>query len=176
VKMSIKEWFPPKVKRTVKQQIVFYISMLLLMVCFGVMGAFAGYYQGTGEYPFARSEAVLPDVPGETTTLVDVGHFLERDKTNEIDYGLDFNCVESAFLTARNATWEGLPARAGALVYEDGSGHVILIFPTSDDGWVFVDTVEDLVINPRVGAIYHGNRIAEILILEMRWIPFEVSK
>lgn len=159
-----------------RKKVLLYITLAVMVFCSGSLGAVFGYYQGTGELPFLQPVAILPEVTNSTTTLVDVKGFLERDKTSEIDYGDNFNCVEFALLVARNAHWSGLPADPARLLFQDGSSHMILVFPTKDEGWIFVDPQNDLVIHPRIGSIYSGKRIVEIDTLRCRWIPFEVTE
>ncbi len=174
--MSIKEWFLPKTKRTIKQQISVGVALLVIMGASGLGGAIGGIYYATGSLPYYSADSpgtILPEDIEATTTLIDVGHFLEVDKTEEIVYREGFNSVEFALLTARNAHWEGLPAEIVALVYEDeATGHMLLAFPTTEDGWVFVEPQSDRVVNPRPGALYNGKRILRIDILRLTWEPF----
>ena len=155
-----------------KVRVVVLAGLVILMVCSGFMGGLAGYYLGTGEYPWMTSVAILPAGVEPETTLIDIGHFLEGEPIADIPYGYGYNCVEDALLLARNANWQGLPAEPARLMFEDGTGHLVLIFPT-EDGWVFVDAQKMEVINPVVGGVYFGRRITSIERLVFVWAPIE---
>jgi hypothetical protein len=103
---------------------------------------------------------------------VDVGNFLEDDTTDTQIYGDEFNCVEYALLVARNAQWAGLVVEPCSLVYQDGSRHMIIMFPTVDNGWTFVEPQSDKVINPVPGSMYNGQRVVRIDRLDCQWTPF----
>ena len=151
------------------------IAVLLLVWGSGLLGGVSGYYAGTGELPpifSSKPVAILPPMPNTSTTLVDVGHFLEEDATSDKVYEEGFNCVEYALLVARNAQWFGLAAEACSIVYEDGSRHMIVMFPTEDNGWTFIEPQSDKVITPVPGSMYNGNRVLRIDRLDMQWVPF----
>ena len=152
-------------------------SITLLVLAWGclLLGGVGGYYAGTGEFPIAfspRPVAILPPIPSTNTTLVDVGVFLEEDSTSERIYGEEFNCVEYALLVARNAQWYGLDVSPCCIVYNDGSRHMIIAFPTVDNGWTFVEPQTDKVINPVPGSIYNGMRVLRVDQLNCEWSPF----
>lgn len=154
----------------------FMVSIFILMVCSGFVGSLYGYHWGTGELPFFRSEIVLPPVTGNTTTEQNVSDFLRSDNTSLYAYGPDFNCVESVLLAARSAQWQGLSAGVVRLIYVDSNiSHLMLVFPTTDSGWVFAEPQTGEIVNPQVGAIYSGQRVQEIDLLNLSWEPLEVS-
>lgn len=159
-------------KKTKGQQIAVGLAMLVAMLGSAGLGAFFEFYTGTvGRIPSMQAKVIVPEVPETETTLVEVRRYLERDKTDEIEYKEGFNCYDSVLLTKRNADWEGILAIPAALIYEDG-GHAILLFPTTDGGWIFVEPQEDLVIYPRVGQFYRGKKVIRIDWYEGRWVPF----
>lgn len=166
----------PESKLTRGDKIVLWTAVLILSLCSGVMGSAFGYYKATGQMPFQGSASVLPEITGNVTTSEQISEFLVIDSTNEIEYGEGFNCVESAILAARNAHWDGLPAEVVRLVFTDESSHMMLVFPTSDSGWIYVEPQTDSEVSPRVGGMYNGKVISSIDILRIEWFPFEEEK
>ena len=145
------------------------LGMILWCCLFTIVGTIFGYHWGTGMYPFTVTQSVLPPVIGEATTVDNITSFLESDDTETNEYTEGFNCVEFALLAARNAIWEGLPAGVCNLQYPDGTGHMMLIFPTVDNTWVFVEPQTDSIVYPEVGKNYMGKRVTGIYILNMSW-------
>ena len=147
------------------------LSLVSLMFLCGFVGGVVGYSQGTGTLPFVSVESTLPEVFGNSS-LADIQEFVESDETNLREYDTGFNCVEYAILMARQAHWEGIPAESIRLTFSDGSAHIILAFPTTDAGWIFIDPGTDTVIKPRVGGQIGGRTIQAVDILVCDWKPF----
>jgi len=159
-------------EKTRREKVVVLIGLAFVVMASGFLGGIAGYVAGTGEYPWVKIIAVLPGNITPETSLIAIGHFLEGEPVADINYGYGYNCVEDAILLARNAIWQGLPAEPARLMFEDGTGHLVLIFPTID-GWVFVDSQRMEVINPVIGGMYMGHRITSIERLVMTWDPIK---
>ena len=140
-----------------------------------VIGMILGFHWGTGIWPFTESQVILPPATSNMTTAADVNTFLASDNTSDYEYKEGFNCVESALMAARSAVWQGIPAGVCKLNFQSGVGHMMLIFPTSDQGWVFVEPQSDSVVHPIIGGVYFGERVTGIDILQLSWIPLEVA-
>lgn len=139
----------------------------------GFLGILCGYHWATGELPFAKHNEILPPVTGNTTNISQVSDFLKVDNTSLQVYREGFNCVESALMAARNAVWKGIPAEVVRLVFTDGASHMMLVFPTNDSGWVFVEPQTDKIVYPYLGSIYDGIKVSEVDLLNLSWVPME---
>lgn len=147
--------------------------VLFLMVSCSFIGYGSGYYKGTGTMPFMPSQAsTLPVEAISNVTSNQITEFIEADDTNLAEYGVGFNCVESALLLARSAHWEGIPAEVVRVDFAGGPGHLLLAFAAKNDGWLFVDPQTEAFVIPRVGGELAGKRITGLFILVGEWIPF----
>jgi len=147
--------------------------ILSLVGLSGFLGILCGYHWATGELPFTKHEVILPPVTQSNVTSSQVSDFLSTDNTSLQEYREGFNCVESALMAARNAVWKGISAEVVRLEFTNGLSHMMLVFPTNDSGWVFVEPQTDGIVYPGVGSSYEGMSISEIDILNMSWVPLE---
>jgi hypothetical protein len=151
------------------------VTLILWGSLFAIFGVVFGYHWGTGIWPFTESQVILPPATSNMTTAADVNTFLASDNTSDYEYKEGFNCVESALMASRNAVWQGIPAGVCKLNFQSGIGHMMLIFPTVDAGWVFVEPQSQSVVHPIIGGVYFGERVTGIDILQLSWIPLEVA-
>lgn len=154
-------------------------TLLVLAVLFAGMfaGYVRGYVVGTGTYPFVSEtrSVVPPDVSMAQSSEVDT--FVAEDKTSLEQYDVGFNCVEFALLAARNAQWKGIAATVVRLDFSDGTGHMILGFPTEDAGWRFLQVEGGEWVYPHVGGMFGGEKIAGIYYLsDFVWEPIEEAE
>lgn len=160
-----------------KDRLVITGSIVVLALLSGFFGTLLGFYQGTGTLPFVRGENILPPDVGNVTTSNVVDSFVQDDDTYLNEYGIGFNCAEYAFLMKRNAQWSGVPAEVIELDFNDGTKHLILGFPTSDRGWVFINPEDKIEIHPYVGGMLGSYTVVGIYKLTW-WAekePLEVS-
>jgi hypothetical protein len=114
----------------------------------------------------------MSTVPSDT-----VDDFVEADETHLEEYDVGFNCVEYALLAARNAHWQGIAATVVRLVFEDGTGHMIIGFPTEDVGWRFLQVEGSVWVYPRVGGMFMDKEIVGLYYLsDFVWEPIEESE
>jgi hypothetical protein len=139
----------------------------------GFLGILGGYHWATGELPFVRHQVILPPVTQTNVTSSQVSTFLSTDNTSLQEYREGFNCVESALMAARNAVWDGIPAEVVRLVFVDNTSHMMLVFPTNDSGWIFVEPQTDSIVYPQVGTIYMGSKVSELDLLNLSWVSME---
>jgi hypothetical protein len=165
----------PKNCKPVKNPLGVLTGIFCLCFLFTVIGTIFGYHWGTGIWPFTESQVILPPATSNMTTAADVNTFLASDNTSDYEYKEGFNCAESALMASRNAVWQGIPAGVCKLNFQSGIGHMMLIFPTVDAGWVFVEPQSQSVVHPIIGGVYFGERVTGIDILQLSWIPLEVA-
>ena len=146
---------------------------LMLYIC-AFMGFAAGFYEGTGTFPFVvRTQAILPPEIDKTTSA-QVTEFVEADPTGLEQYRHGFNCVEFALVAARNAWWAGVSAVPVRLDFTDETAHMILGFPTDDQGWMFLNPEGSKWIKLSVGGKFFDKEIDGIYYLyDLVWEPIE---
>jgi len=157
-----------------KQQVASSLLVLAVLFAGGFAGYIYGYQTGTGMFPFFyETEAVVP--PDMATASSDtVDDFVAADDTDLEKYDVGFNCVEYALLAARNAHWQGIAATVVRLDFEDGTGHMIIGFPTEDAGWRFLQIEGSIWVYPRVGGMFGDKKIAGLYYLcDFVWEPIE---
>lgn len=149
-----------------------------VLIAIGVVAFVAyvsGYYQGTGALPrfMAERETVFPPESTTEQTFENVSNFVAEDTTDQEVPDGDMNCVEYALLLARSAQWKGLDAAVVKLDFEDGTSHMMLMFPTVDRGWIYVEPQTDREFNLAVGKLYDSQIIMGIWVLGLEWIPID---
>lgn len=155
-----------------KPEVVRGIALLTVVCCALGMGFIAGYYEGTGILPTIRaSEGVLPPEDVAIVSLQDTQTtiLILQDK----EYGEGYNCVDYAWEAMRLLRWQGQESAIVSLVLESGSGHAMLLIPTTDSGWVFLDPATGVHLKPRVGMTLGGRKVTAINVLQLIWVPID---
>lgn len=162
----------PTVPRNYRVKVVSLFVVITMVSLF--LGYLLGVWQITGTSPFAleKSKAVLPPTDPTEVTVEQVEEYLEVPKPEYTGYGEGFNCVESAILAARDASWAGMLVEIFRLVGTDSIDHMIIGFPTAEGTWIFVEPQTGEVINIQVGDYYLGEEITEIYVLRLNWELF----
>ena len=161
------------------QKIFTGITMLMLLYAGGFMGYIYGYQDGTGMFPFGPTDAksVRPAMmESPLTDLNTVKEFIKSDETDLRQYGVGFNSAEFGLLLARNAHWQGVPAQLVRLDFVDSeTSHMVLAFPTTDAGWVFIEPQSDDMIYPRIGGHWLNKKIEAMWLFDPNraWVSFE---
>lgn len=151
------------------------------LILVGIICYSLGQYHATGLFPFEKVEVlgVGPEVQTEITAQ-DVEAFVESDQVDLQEYGEGFNCMEYGVLLARQAQWEGLPSVTIGVRFEDGeAGHILLAFPTEDEGWIFIEPSTDTQVYPRPGGYLErspGRKISGLYAMVTEWVPFWVPE
>lgn len=142
------------------------------VVC-AALGFGYGYFKGTGTIPLqAGSASVVPTVTDAKVTEAELLEFLKTDKTDGIDYGEGFNCVEYAFVLGLRGRWQGLQPEVVRIDFDGQNyGHLLLAYETSDKGVVFINPEDDSIVKPRIGGQLAGKRITGMYYLRASWIP-----
>lgn len=164
----IKKLFTQKSNITLRQVILWGL-VLLLSHFTSLVG---GFYLGTGTLPDWTGSASRSILPPElaVSSSVEVERVLTDDPTDSIPYQEGWNCVEYAWNAMRALQWSGIPSGIVRLSYEDGTYHAILITPTDDKGWIFIDPQTDAEVKPKLGGMYGDKRIRHMEILIMEWV------
>lgn len=152
----------------------FLIGLIIIAVMFLGNGWLLGFYTGTGTFPWV-SHSVQVELPPESQVVPSeaVAEALVEDTTSEQEYEQGFNCLDYAWKVMRALQWQGIDTRIVKLDYGNDSGHAVLLIPTTDRGWIFVDPQSDQEIEPYVGGFYQGRTIKSIDVLVMKWVDIE---
>ncbi len=159
------------------QRCVLALVMLSLIGVGYFFGYTTGFEKGTGTFPFGYSTS-RPALPPQLKTAV-TSQEVEVAATKAMDLtpimGQDFNCVEGAFVAARQFWWEGYEATVIKLdFYQSSIGHMLVGVPT-DEGWRFYNPEQKLWVEPRVGGMFMDKRIKAMSYLyDFMWRPVDV--
>ena len=151
------------------------ISLAVVILACGALGFIAGYYEGTGVLPtLTGSESIVPPADLSTVTITEAEQTLSVLQSKE--YGNGYNCVDYAWEAMRLLRWEGQTSVIIGLDIDDDPDpdHAILLVPTEDEGWVFVEPQTgkrlDVVV---VGGRYVGQTIKAIDVMTVGWMPID---
>lgn len=151
------------------------ISLAVVIAACGALGFIAGYYQGTGVIPtFKGSESIAPPADLSTVTIAEAEQTLSVLQGKE--YGDGYNCVDYAWDSMRLLRWQGQSSVIIGLDIDDDPDpdHAILLVPTEDKGWVFVEPQTGKQIKVVViGGRYAGQTINAIEVMTIGWIPLD---
>lgn len=131
-----------------------------------------GFWTATGDSPLVllqQSESYAPPEM-QSVNLEGLTDILVEDNTSEQEYREGYNCIDYAWEVMRNLQWEGVDSGIVALTYTDGTGHAILIIPTEDEDWQFVDPQSDELVDPKIGSYYNGKKITQIEVMTIEWL------
>lgn len=148
-------------------------SAIIVMLLLVGNGFLWGFWTATGDSPLVlllqQGESYAP--PDEQSIeLTELTDMLIEDDTSEQEYREGYNCIDYAWEVMRALQWQGVDSSIIALTYEDGSRHAILVVPTGDKGWQFIDPQSDEVVNPKIGSYYNGKKIVGIKVMTIDWI------
>lgn len=152
------------------------VKSIALTVCVvGItfwVGFMAGFFEATGRIPFyTGNDVALPpsDIAKVTAAEAEATLAPLRDR----DYGPGFNCLDYAWAGMRMLHWQGQMATIVRLDLEPNPDHAVLLVPTEDAGWVFLEPQTGAQIYPRVKGTYQN--LADIIIgidvMDITWIP-----
>lgn len=153
-----------------------WIPLCAILVLLIVLVSYVGdHYEKTGRYPLEflnRQESILPpEMHIGQQTYDQVMDFIRSDDTDSIPYAFGFNCVDAAFRVWTNARWQGIAVAQIAIQYTDSSGHMVVAFPTTDKGDIFIEPQSDSQIRLRVGHKYSGKTIRGIYVVSYDFTP-----
>lgn len=168
---GIEEW--PQVPTRAK--VVRGIITGSFLVLFALWMFSYGFFTGTGTLPFVPPvQSVIPPDMNLDTTAQEAEQVVTDGAIDVPDYGEENNCVEMAFLAARQFWWEGLQGTVVRIDFTDGSGHMIVGIPTIDEGWKFYDPTGSAWIYPHTGGYLMNKQITGVYYLyDFVWEPVE---
>lgn len=159
-------------KRPLRMKVTQTALSFLIMSCSLVLGYGLGFAKASGTDPFSKVTVIQSPSNIETVSSKKVDEFVRTDGASIEKYDVGFNCVEFALLAARNAHWKEISATVVQIDFEDGSAHWVIGFPTTDEGWKFMDPQSDLFITPRAGGYFVDKKIIKLSYLsDFVWIP-----
>ncbi len=159
---------------TVQDKKILGIFLVATALCI-MTGFAAGFMYGTGSSIvslFIQSESIAPPPTVAVTKIDNVTSVLSQQPKPVYQTG--YNCVDFAWSAMRTLQWKGQPSAIVRLGFPDGTGHAVLLVPTSDKGYQFVEPQTNEVIRPVPGGIYDGKIVANMTILEFTWKPFDI--
>lgn len=148
---------------------------MIATVCSVLTGFAAGFSYGTGDSAitlFIPAKSVAPPAEISTTKLDNVTSVLVEQPKQVYREG--YNCMDYAWDAMRALQWEGQPSAIVRLGFTGGLGHVVILVPTEDKGYQFIEPQNGEVIHPDLGGIYQGKMITNMTILEFTWVPFDI--
>ena len=158
-----------------KAKLKFIVSVSLILLASSGLGFMAGYYEGTGVFPtLYPAESIAPPADLATVTADETEQTLSVLKDKE--YGDGYNCVDYAWEAMRLLRWQGQSSVIVGLGIdaEPGPDHAILLVPTKDKGWIFVEPQTGVeAIGVVVGGKYVGKLIRSVEVLVVSWISYE---
>lgn len=157
-----------------KKQLCAGLAVLLVIGTSGVLGYLGGYYAATGIFPqlFSVSESIAPPTELTTVTASEVVETLIPLRDREYTEG--YNCVDYAWEGMRLLRWQGQASVIVRLDLDPDPDHAILLVPTEDEGWIFIEPQTGTRVYPTVGGHYQiYQAILGIEIMVVDWIPFD---
>jgi hypothetical protein len=162
-------------ERPNKQGLKIMSIFMIATVCSVLTGFAAGFTYGTGNSAITLiipAKSALPPMIVATSNLDNVTTTLSTQPKQPYRDG--YNCMDFAWSAMRALQWKGQPSAIVRLGYPDGTGHTVLIVPTADKGYQFIEPQNNETIHPGVGGIYDGKMIVNMTILEFTWKPFDI--
>lgn len=149
------------------------LALTVTVVCL-VAGFSAGYEYATGRPVldiWKTSKSIAPPAEIVATTLDTTTNILASQPQQTYQEG--YNCLDFAWGAMRTLQWQGQPSAIIRLGYSDGSGHALLLVPTSDKGYQFIEPQDNEVVHPEIGLKYQGQTVIEITVLKLTWVPLQ---
>ena len=155
--------------RFAKSPVILRMARLGLFVAVLWVGFTAGFYYGTGTVPtlYSSDAVMVPQIAVETTAQ-EVSDTVApmRDK----EYGEGYNCVDFAWEAMRLLQWQGIRAAIVRIALDPGPDHAVLLVPTEDRGWIFVEPQTGQEVKLRVGGKWAGlQTITGLYVMHMEW-------
>lgn len=151
------------------------VAIAVVLMAGGSLGFIAGYYEGTGIVPsLYHTESITPPSALSVVTATETEQTLSVLLNKE--YGNGYNCVDYAWEAMRLLRWQGQESALVGLDIDNDPelDHAILLVPTQDRGWIFVEPqTGKQVVNVVIGGKYTGQPIKGIYVMILNWISFE---
>jgi len=151
------------------------VAIAVILLAGGSLGFIVGYYEGTGVMPtLYPSESVRPPSNLVMVSAIETEQTLSALQDKE--YGNGYNCVDYAWDAMRLLRWGGQSSVIIGLDIDTDPelDHALLLVPTQDKGWIFVEPqTGKQIASVVVGGRYVGQTIKSIDIMTIVWMPYE---
>lgn len=149
------------------------VSLCIIGVAFWV-GFMSGFFNATGGLPFdTGGEDVLP--PSEIAKVTAAEAELTLEPLRDMSYGQGFNCLDYAWEAMRLLHWNGQIAMIARLDLEPDPDHAVVIIPTTDEGWIFIEPQTGTRIYPTPGGKYvNFADIKDVYVMRLEWTLVDI--
>jgi len=151
------------------------VSIILVLVAVGLLGYMLGFNTAVGGFAFGASwgQSTTPPSDIARATLAEVKETLAP--MTQIEYREGFNCMDFAWEAMRLLHWNGQLAIIAQLDLEPGPDHAVLLIPTSDEGWVFLEPQTGKQIYPTPGGKYidFTATIEGVYVMDLEWVSID---
>lgn len=89
-----------------------------------------------------------------------------------LTYDVGYNCLDMAWDSMRSLNWDGQPGAIAGVIFEDGTGHALVLTATSNDNWIFLDAESGAKVTPVPGGYLNGKKIVSVEIMVIHWVEF----
>lgn len=138
------------------------------------LGFNGGFYVATGTVPmYTHTPSAMMPAQNATMPLDDVKGAIAPVRDNT--YGEGYNCVDYAWDAMRRLSWQGQKATIVRLTLDPPPSHAVLLVPTGDAGWVFIEPQTGNQIYPKVGGHYGLGlqRVVAIDVMAVWFMPLD---
>lgn len=152
------------------------LTSVLVIFIFGVVFGWGMCYEYVTGLPAIsliapKQESVgTPDMALKTT---EEAKQVVEEAVKDEEYGVGYNCLDYAWDSMRALKWDGQPAWIAGVVFEDGTGHSLVLTATTDGGWKFLDPQSGLELTPVPGGYWGDNKIVAVQVRDPNcWVDF----
>ena len=120
-----------------------------------------------------RGESIAPPADIVTGTAAEAEQALIP--LQDMEYRQGFNCLDYAWEGMRLLHWKGQLAMVARLDLEPDPDHAVLIIPTEDEGWIFIEPQTGERIYPTPGGKYAGfTDIKGVYVMRLVWTAVDI--
>lgn len=145
------------------------VTVVLIALSLAV-GFLVGHFYGTGTFPIGQTQRIpLPETV--SATLQDTRTVLEP--LREQEYREGYTCLDFAWEAMRAMRWQGYETLIAVIELDPEPHHAVLLVPTADEGWTFIDPQCSCPIKPVVGGKYQDRTVTRIYVLQLELVDIE---
>jgi len=162
-----------KIRRRMLYRLTITLSVLTLIMA---VGCSIGFEFGTGlsVVSLFRSHDVDITLPDITIKTAEEATQVVEEAVKGSTYEVGYNCLDYAWDSVRALQWDGQPAAIAVIIYEDGTGHALVLTATADPTprWLFIDAQSGIEVYPVPGSYWNGLKIACVKVMVMHLVDF----
>ena len=130
----------------IRKRVAQILAILVVMALVGFTGFSFGYYRATVMMPIGNGgQAIMPPEHLMVATASEALATIQELQDKQYEQG--YNCLDYAWDVMRLLNWKGIPAVIVRLDLEPDPDHAIVIVPTEDEGWVFIEPQTNSIIH-----------------------------